>query len=178
MRWIENNWLNLLMGLLGLAVLGMGANRLGWLGPHRQVSNGTVLTFDPVKYGNAQRAVAASLMGANGGEVDDQVTLFRQSSAKLRSTIQAISGNSLVVVKQTVVSGDIEDITDKVLLALGLPTDVPSIDITRALSDIAPTDDTFSMQSDRQVRRTEAQEAQLRAQAAQAKASAASKVVP
>lgn len=178
MRWIQRNWLNLVMGLLALAILGMGANRLGWLGAHHRVSNGAVLTFDPVKYGNAQRAVAASLMGASGGDVDDQVTLFRQSSAKLRATIQAISGNALVVVKQTVVSGDIEDITDKVLTELGLPTEVPTIDITRTLSDIAPTDYTFSMQAEQQTRRLESQNAKLKAEAAQAKASASSKVVP
>jgi len=176
--WLRNNWLNVLMGALIVALVTMGAHRMGWLSTQGSVGGNRIVVFDPVKYGNAQRAVAASLMGNSGPDADDQAMLFRQASSKLRGTIQAIAGNAVVVVKQSIISGDVVDITDAVLIELGLPTNVPSIDLARSLSDIAPTDYTFSVQGDRLAKRLDAQGAQFKAQADQARAQAGSKVVP
>ncbi len=178
MGWLRSNWPNVLMGILAIALVVMGAHRMGWLGTQGSVGGNRIVVFDPVKYGNAQRAVAASLIGNSGPDADDQAMLFKQASTRLRGTIQAIAGNAVVVVKQSIISGDVVDITDAVLVELGLPTNVPSVDLARVLSDIAPTDYTFSLQGDRQVQRLDAQGAQLKAQADQARALAGSKVVP
>lgn len=179
MQWLRSYWINLLMGSLAIAVLAMGAHRLGWWGLKQgNIGGNRIVVFDPVKHGNAQRAVAANLIANSGADVDDQAMLFKQASSRLRSTIQKIAGNAVVVVKQSVISGEVEDITDAVLTELGLPLNVPSVDLVRVLSDVAPTDYTFSIQGDRQIQRLTAQGAQNKALAERMQAQAGSNLVP
>lgn len=167
-----------LMGILAIILVGGGAYRLGFFTKDSHIAGTRIVVFDPIKFGNAQRAVASSFMATNNPDVDEQVLLFKQASSRLRATITAVAGNAVVVVKQSIISGETEDITDRVLLELGLPTNVPSVDLARTLSEIAPTDYTFNILNEVQTQRQAAKTAQAKAIADQAKASAVSKVVP
>ena len=98
-----------------------------------------VVTFDVVKYTNAQRAVASTFLNPRG-EVAQANELLLDLSKRTREAIQDVAGpGTLVVVHQVVVQGHARDITDDVLKKLGLPTDVPTADATRYALDVAPT---------------------------------------
>lgn len=87
------------------------------LAPTGQVN---IVTFDSVKYVNAQRSVLSSYIkaGPNAGP-----EVLNNLSARAKASIAKIAGpNTLVVLKQAVVSGEGYDITDAVLTDLGLPT--------------------------------------------------------
>lgn len=84
-----------------------------------------VVTFDVLKYENAERDAAMKLMGQGGsGSVAPMLSYV---SKRLRSAIsQAAGPDTLVVLSQAVVQGQTRDITDQVLENLGLPTNVPT----------------------------------------------------
>jgi hypothetical protein len=100
-----------------------------------------VVTFDVVKYTNATRAVASSFLKNDAqGASADSGTLLLNLSERTRETIAYIAGpGTLVMVKQGVVQGQAADITDEVLKALGLPTNVPTQDNAAYALDVAPT---------------------------------------
>lgn len=117
----------------------------------RFVSGGVAVkavTFDIIKYTNAQRAVASSLLGANAGVQQGEASqLLLDVSKRTRASITKIAGDgTLVFIKQGVVQGAMRDITDDVLKDLNLPTDVPSADGTEATLDAAPTSLGFYVQ--------------------------------
>lgn len=98
-----------------------------------------VVSFDIVKYTNAQRAVASTFIKR---DVDVSATneLLLNLPERTRSAINAVAGpGALVVVKQAVVQGQTTDITDEVLTRLGLPTNVPTADAAAYSLDVAPT---------------------------------------
>ena len=84
-----------------------------------------VVTFDVLKYENAERDAAMKLMGQGGsGSVAPMLSYV---SKRLRSAIRQAAGpDTLVVLSQAVVQGQTRDITDQVLKNLGLPTNVPT----------------------------------------------------
>ncbi|MGC8519378.1 MAG: hypothetical protein ACP5P4_12790 [Steroidobacteraceae bacterium] len=84
-----------------------------------------VVTFDVLKYENAERAAAMKLMGQGGrGSVAPMLSYV---SKRLRTAIRRAAGpDTLVVLSQAVVQGQTRDITDQVLKELGLPTNVPT----------------------------------------------------
>ena len=84
-----------------------------------------VVTFDVLKYENAERAASMKLMGQGGsGAVAPMLSYV---SKRLRSAIRQAAGpGTLVVLSQAVVQGQTRDITDQVLKDLGLPTNVPT----------------------------------------------------
>lgn len=86
-----------------------------------------VVVFDVVKYVNAQRAVASSLLGPDTNARLDASTLLLTISKRAKSSILKIAGpGTVVLVRQAVIQGDAPDITDAVLIDLGLPTEVPT----------------------------------------------------
>ncbi len=98
-----------------------------------------IVTFDVVKFANAQRAVASAFL-KKGSDMAEANALFTNLSERTRKTITEVAGaGTLVMVKQTVVQGGGRDITNEVLAKLGLPTDTPTKDPTAYVLDDAPT---------------------------------------
>ena len=107
----------------------------------RFTSMGTpsLVTFDVIKYANSQRAVASKFI-SDAHAADQAAPLLLEVSKRARDVITEIAGpGTLVVLRQSVVQGETRDITDEVLIRLGLPTDVPTADPSRLVLDIAPT---------------------------------------
>ncbi|WP_018234305.1 OmpH family outer membrane protein [Thioalkalivibrio thiocyanodenitrificans] len=101
-------------------------------------SHGQVVSLDPTRLANAQRAIAAGLITS---EDTDVLVALNRIGRQSQSVIQEIAGpQTIVLVKQAIVAGDVYDITDEVLEALGLPTDVPTVDPMRYVEDVAPVD--------------------------------------
>jgi hypothetical protein len=98
-----------------------------------------VVTFDIVRYTNAQRAVAAVFLnkGADQGMAAETLTGL---SDRTHTAIMDVAGpGTVVLLKQAVVQGQMRDITSAVLKKLRLPTDVPTSDAAAYAIDIAPT---------------------------------------
>ncbi len=93
-------------------------------------SAGNTVTFDAIRFTNAQRAVASQLAFKNSvssAQATENAIILNQS-ARVEHTIRELVGpDTLVLVKQAVVDSEYPDITDEVLRRLGLPTNVPSI---------------------------------------------------
>lgn len=97
------------------------------------------VVFDVIKLANAQRAIASAMI-APGEASTESAQLLLDVSKRTRESIVKVAGrNTLVLVKQGVVSPEMKDITDEVLADLGLPTKVPTQDTMGYLTDIAPT---------------------------------------
>lgn len=134
--------------ILGIAALAcgltLGALKLTGNLPTRPaggaLSGDQVVVFDIIKYNNAQRAVASKLLGAAEGERLEAGSMLMELGRRARGTIEKIAGpNRVVLVKQAVLVGAAPDITDAVLLELGLPTDVATVSPADVLGDTAPT---------------------------------------
>lgn len=98
-----------------------------------------VVTFDIIKYTNAQRAVASVFLGKAGDTAQAAETLS-DLTERTREAIQEVAGKgTLVMVKQSVVQGQMMDITDEVLKRLKLPLDAPTADASEYAIDVAPT---------------------------------------
>jgi hypothetical protein len=99
-----------------------------------------VVTFDVLKYTNAQRAIASAFVKKDPNKVESANEVLLNLSARTRTAIEETAGPGvLVVLKQAVVQGQRYDITDKVLVKLGLPTDVPTSDAAEYSLDQSPT---------------------------------------
>ena len=116
-------------------VIVVGLVRFGHLAP-RTGGPANVVTFDIIRYTNAQRAFASQFLTKK--QVDD-ASLLMDLSKKTRASIAKYAGANTVIIKQAVVQGDIPDITDDVLKDLGLPTNVPTQDPASYALDEAPT---------------------------------------
>jgi hypothetical protein len=98
-----------------------------------------VVSFDIIKYTNAQRAVASTFLKQDS-DITKANELLLKIPERTREAIFDVAGiGTLVVVKQAVVQGQTRDITDDVLKKLGLPTNVPTSDSTAYVIDQAPT---------------------------------------
>ena len=105
----------------------------------QSLSAPSVVSFDVIKFLNAQRAVASNFSSPNSAASSEAAEIFAQLSSRTKSTIAEVAGpNTLVVLKQAIVQGQSRDITDAVLSKLGLPTDTPTQDAT-VLLDPVPT---------------------------------------
>ena len=98
-----------------------------------------VVTFDVVRYTNAQRAVASAFMNPKADHAQANELLLNLSTRTKQAINEVAGAGTLVVVQQAVVQGTTRDITEDVLKKLGLPTDVPTSDATRYSLDVAPT---------------------------------------
>lgn len=87
-----------------------------------------VVSFDVLRYTNAQRAVASAFIGKNADVLQANDALL-DLPQRARATIQEVAGEgTLVVLKQAVIQGQTRDITEEVLTKLGLPVNVPVAD--------------------------------------------------
>ncbi|MDR5726915.1 MAG: hypothetical protein RB191_05550 [Terriglobia bacterium] len=97
-----------------------------------------VVTFDIIKYENAERAMAAKFLVQQ--DPGDAGALLQRVSSETRAVIREIAGpGTLVVVKQAIIQGQTEDITNAVLTRLGLPTKVPGVTPAKYAFEAAPT---------------------------------------
>lgn len=119
-----------------------------------QMSTPSVVAFDVTRLANAQRAIAAGLLDQDSDAILTLSRIGRESEAAIRD----VAGpGTVVLVKQAIVAGEIPDITDAVLTRLGLPTNVPTVDPMRYLTDVAPTE--LSISASRLVVEDRAQQA-------------------
>lgn len=135
----SGGWVGMLVQVLAIAVLASGITLValkfsGLLSPPAV----RVVTFDVLKYENAERAQAMKLMGESGaGAVAPMLSYV---SKRLRVAIRTAAGpGTLVVLSQAVVQGQTRDITDQVLQELGLPTKVPTSSPVKASSLVPGT---------------------------------------
>jgi len=112
---------------LSLAVAGLGLGHL--MGSHWE--GRCCVTVDLVRITNAERKA----FGVRGG---DEIEMLRIGRS-IAPTIAELAGGRIVLVKQSVVGGDLPDLTDQVLDRLGLPKDAPTIDLRPNLSDVPTT---------------------------------------
>lgn len=100
------------------------------------LGSNTLVTFDVIKLGNAERAVASGLLGSSANSGDDAL-LLTEASKRVTSVIAQEAHGRLVIIRQALVDSgsSVPDITDAVLKDLGLPTDVPTVDNQRVISD-------------------------------------------
>lgn len=99
-----------------------------------------IVTFDVVRYMNAQRAVASAFL-VPGHDKQAVNELLMGLSDRARDAILTEAGpGAIVLLKQTVVQGQFRDITEGVLGRLSLPVkDVPTSDGIEYVLDHAPT---------------------------------------
>lgn len=98
-----------------------------------------VVTFDVLKFTNAQRAIASTFLKPDV-DISKVNEVLLNLPARTREVIEEVAGSgTLVVIKQAVVQGQTSDITEEVLNRLGLPTNVPTSDATAYSLDVAPT---------------------------------------
>jgi hypothetical protein len=157
-----------LIGLLSVGLLVAAAARFApdavdsLLGGRSPAAN--VVTFDPVKFMNAQRAAASILATKPSADLALTIT---QVASKADAVIAKHARGATVLVKQAVVSGTARDITDEVLRDFGLPTDVPTVTTkvggasTAAGADdlraLAPSDLAYKSKQNGEDQREEAQ---------------------
>lgn len=99
-----------------------------WVAGSDPFAKSTVVTFDTVRYLNSRRAAALDLMGGDLSKAEESISTLAQVDRGVVPAIEKAAQGRLVIVKQAlVVEGSAPDITDDVLVALGLPTDAPTI---------------------------------------------------
>lgn len=142
-------------------------------------SRPSIVTFDPVRFTNSQRA-AASIMAITPN-ADIALTLT-QVAKQAEVVIREEANGAVVLVRQAVVAPEgIPDITEAVLVRFGLPTNVPTIttDIrAEGLEDIAPTDSSFSQGKLREDYRLELEAKRARIAEQQAKDVGQANILP
>jgi hypothetical protein len=132
------DWLDALPSLLGTSLL--AASIVLLFVHYTSFAMPKIVTFDIIKYGNAERAVASKFIGNDVQNTEDVTTLLLDVSKHTREAIRDAAGpGTVVVIAQSIIGGNTRDITDQVLTSLGLPTNVPTQDLTRRVIDIAPT---------------------------------------
>lgn len=126
----------LLAAAIALAALFLLNRYLPALSPAASIE---IVSFDVIKYTNAQRAVASAFLRPDA-DVSATNELLLNVPQRTREAIRDVAGpGTLVMLKQAVVQGQTRDITDDVLRRLGLPTNVPTADATALSLDAAPT---------------------------------------
>lgn len=100
------------------------------------LASGSFVTFDVIKLGNAERAVASGLLGNTNGSADDAL-LLTEASKQVLAAINKEAAGRLVLIKQAVVEPNsaVSDITDAVLVDLNLPVTVPTVSNQTIISD-------------------------------------------
>jgi hypothetical protein len=135
----SGGWAGMLVQVFAISLIAAGIalvalKTTGALAPAKT----RVVTFDVLKYENAERAQAMKLMGRGGaGAV---APMLSYASKRLRAAIAEAAGpGTLVVLSQAVIQGQTRDITDQVLSELGLPTHVPTSSAIKAASLVPRT---------------------------------------
>lgn len=127
--------------LAGIALFGLGA----LLATHflGKSGNAAFVTLDSVQVMNAQRAAASSLLNESlsVSERAERYSMIQRLGSQTMSVVERIADGRAVVVKQAVISGDVEDITGEVLTELGLSDiKVPTLEtpLERDLMPLTP----------------------------------------
>jgi hypothetical protein len=177
-RWLlEDAPQVLIIAMVAAAVVllaNFGLARSG--GP--SLSGSRIVSFDVVKLGNAERAVASGLLGTQSANSSDNALLLMQVSKRVQSVIHQQAHGAIVVVKQAVVDGNVPDITDSVLTELGLSTKVPDINPMRYLTSEVTTDLGFSTLAAKQQADLSANHAEIQAHRQATAAQGAAAMVP
>lgn len=135
----SGGWTGMLIQILAIAVLAAGITlvALKYSGLLNRPAV-KVVTFDVLKYENAERAQAMKLMGQSGAAA--VAPMLSYVSKRLSLAIRTAAGpGTLVVLSQAVVQGQTRDITNQVLQELGLPTKVPTSSPIKASSLVPAT---------------------------------------
>jgi hypothetical protein len=116
-----NAFVDVLPSVIGVAVIAGFVMLAGWryLPPRTGAATQGMVTLDVVKLANAERALASKLWQKNAVDLTS-------ISGRTRQVIQQYADGRLVLIKQATVGANLPDITDQVLVALGLPTKVPT----------------------------------------------------
>lgn len=110
-----------------------------WVPTLAPASSVAVVSFDIVKFTNSQRAVASAFLRPESNDAAKTNELLLNLPARTREAIEEVAGaGTLVILKQAVVQGQTTDITDEVLVKLGLPLQVPTADGAAYSLDLAP----------------------------------------
>ena len=100
-----------------------------------------LVVLDAVKLVNAERAALPMLSKQSGS---DAAIALMDIGKRMQPAIEKAAGpGAVVVVKQAVVLGDLPDITDQVIKELNLPTNAPTVDLSKYL-ETAPTTDALT----------------------------------
>ena len=120
--------------VVGIIVLMLSLCYTTWLHSRRT----PVYTVDLGKIARAQMLFAGRV--AQSGHTKAWMQSINEMGATLKSTITALSKGGLVIVTPAVIAGGV-DITDKVLVRLGLPTHIPRLHVPRTavLPALLPT---------------------------------------
>jgi hypothetical protein len=94
-----------------------------------------IVVIDTAKITNSARSVASSMINGDMAATIDVSGLGN----KLADAITLHADGALVIDKQSVVRGNLKDITDDVLISLALPTDVPTIKPDFSAMSVADT---------------------------------------
>lgn len=89
----------------------------------------SVVAFDTVKLVNAQRSLVGKIIGnPQSGEATEASLTMAKVNKDAAAVVKKYAQGRAVIVRQALALPEsVEDITDKVLVDLGLPTDVPTI---------------------------------------------------
>lgn len=100
----------------------------------KNLSAPKVVVFDITKYVNAQRSIASNYLTNDPSKMAQTNELLVGISDRTKAAIEKYAGpGNLVMVKQGIIMGEMEDITDKVLNEVGLSSKVPTEDAVRAI---------------------------------------------
>lgn len=129
-----NNVLKMAVAVFACVGLGLSAY-IGWpllqtkLSPAVNHADSAVfVTFDPIKLHNAAVGKAAVAASAAPTNVFDITSFGKSAQAALDRVTAKHGDNVIVLVRQAVVRGSLPDVTDEVLVELGVdPNKVPTI---------------------------------------------------
>lgn len=96
------------------------------------------VTFDVIKFTNAQRAVASAFLSQESQDKAESAILLKDVSKKTRDALETVAKGRIILVRQGVIGDSAPDITDEVLKSLGLPTDVATSTADQKIIDELP----------------------------------------
>lgn len=150
--------------ILALLAMVTPPNKNGVGGPH--LKNSDYVTFDTVKYVNSRREMTARLLGENEAQKQEAISVLATVEKSTRPAIEKHARGKIVIVKQALVLNEqIPDITDDVLLELGLPITSLTINPQSPTKILTPysTSDEYIRQKEEQANAKEYLEAKSNA---------------
>jgi|SRR5690554_318667 len=132
----------------------------------QHLKNSDYVTFDTVKYVNSRREMTARLLGENEAQKQEAISVLTSVEKSTRPAIEKHAKGKIVIVKQALVLNEqVPDITDAVLLELGLPTTSLTINPQDPAKILTPysTSDEYARQKEEQANAQEYLEAKSNA---------------
>jgi len=121
----------LLVALIVLVIANIGATAFFKIGESANIAAEKIVTFDTSRYLNARKHVASKVAFSSSEDVKSEaISIIARVDKHARKVIEQKAAGRLVILTQAMALTDqVEDITNDVLLELGLPTDVPTISV-------------------------------------------------